>query len=214
MSTKSIYDFLKRNNVPSVFAVITATLSIVLGIMFLFKSDVSFQNVNSQRNNDIIKEIEYLSKNFDSFKSNSSNKERIYSSIKFRIDSLTEIILKPDTKISDDMKLLVQIKQINFEIEDIKKRLDINEKNYKNLFDLRLKKLEDIIIEDPTKAIALPLMRKDLDNMSEKNESEFINLKNDVSRVYDQNKWFIGLMFTMAISILGLTISNFINKNK
>lgn len=33
-----------------------------------------------------------------------------------------------------------------------------------------------------------------------------------IDRMYDQNKWFIGLIFTIALSVLGMSASNFFNK--
>jgi hypothetical protein len=35
-----------------------------------------------------------------------------------------------------------------------------------------------------------------------------------IDRIYDLNKWFIGLMFTMAIGLIGLAISNFMQAQK
>jgi hypothetical protein len=68
-------------------------------------------------------------------------------------------------------------------------------------------RLEDAIGQSPEKALSVPLLRKDIDNLKETTQAE-------VTRVYDQNKWFLGLVGTMALGVLGLAISNFLQLRK
>ena len=39
-------------------------------------------------------------------------------------------------------------------------------------------------------------------------------LESAYDRIYDQNKWFIGLMFTMALGLVGLAISNILQSRR
>ncbi len=72
----------------------------------------------------------------------------------------------------------------------------------------RLESLESALLEDPAKAVSLPLLQRDVTSLRDAHDSEAQSLRNEIDRVYDQNKWFIGLMFTMALSILGLAVGN------
>ena len=74
--------------------------------------------------------------------------------------------------------------------------------------DERLMQLEAAILEDPQKAIALPLLRNDIERIRESYSTEIVNVRAEIDRVYDQNKWFVGLMFTMAVALIGLAVSN------
>lgn len=76
----------------------------------------------------------------------------------------------------------------------------------------RLEALENAITEDPAKALAVPILRKDLDNTEESLKAELLQTKSEIDRMYDQNKWFIGLMFTIALSVLGMAASSFFNR--
>ncbi|MWV14146.1 hypothetical protein F3I62_18760 [Pseudomonas sp. R-28-1W-6] len=78
--------------------------------------------------------------------------------------------------------------------------------------DSRLEALENAITEDPAKALAVPILRKDLDNAEKSLKAELIQTKSEIDRMYDQNKWFIGLMFTIALSVLGMAASSFFNR--
>lgn len=39
-------------------------------------------------------------------------------------------------------------------------------------------------------------------------------MKEGVARVYDLTKWFVGLMFTMALGLIGLAVTNFLKAGK
>jgi hypothetical protein len=68
--------------------------------------------------------------------------------------------------------------------------------------------LEAALNTDPAKALAVPLLRKDLDNTRDSLKANIDQTKSEIDRIYDQNKWFIGLMFTIALSVLSMAASN------
>ncbi|MEZ9392158.1 type I restriction enzyme HsdR N-terminal domain-containing protein [Vibrio splendidus] len=82
-----------------------------------------------------------------------------------------------------------------------------------NSIQLRLKALEDALTVNPAKALSVPILRKDLDNTEKSLRAELLQTRAEIDRMYDQNKWFIGLMFTIALSVLGMAASSFFNRN-
>jgi hypothetical protein len=78
----------------------------------------------------------------------------------------------------------------------------------------RLKALEDALIESPSKSLAIPLLKINLDNLKENELKDTQTIRNEINTIYDQNKWFIGLMFTLAIGMLSLAVSNFLPKKE
>lgn len=77
-----------------------------------------------------------------------------------------------------------------------------------NIVSNRLSSLESALTVDPSKALAVPILRKDLDNAEKGLRSELEQTRAEIDRIYDQNKWFIGLMFTIALSVLGMAVSS------
>ena len=74
--------------------------------------------------------------------------------------------------------------------------------------------LNNFILESPEKAITIPLLKNEIKNQKEQNEKELKSIKDDITRVYDMNKWIIGLVFTMLVSIIVLNVSNLFSKTK
>lgn len=81
-----------------------------------------------------------------------------------------------------------------------------------SLISEKLNALEDALTVNPSKALAVPILRKDLDNAEKNLKAELLQTRAEIDRMYDQNKWFIGLMFTIALSVLGMAASSFFNK--
>ena len=77
-----------------------------------------------------------------------------------------------------------------------------------------VEKLEEIIIENPEKALSIPLLKQQFEYQKDYNEKENNQLRNEIARVYDINKWIIGLTFGMLASIITLGVSNISKKKK
>ena len=71
-----------------------------------------------------------------------------------------------------------------------------------------LKGIKKTIYDDPEKALAIPLINKDLESLKEAN----ITVRNEINRVYDLNKWFIGTLIAMTIGLLGAIVSIIVSK--
>lgn len=69
---------------------------------------------------------------------------------------------------------------------------------------VRQKRIEDAISRDPARALELPLLRRDLDNIKESQAQAADTMKQSVSQIYDLNKWLIG---GGALSLLAIAVS-------
>lgn len=78
--------------------------------------------------------------------------------------------------------------------------------------DGKLAALESALTEDPVKALAVPILRKDLDNARNTFNTGLTQTRSEIAQIYDLNKWFIGLMMTIAVSVLGLAVSSFLGR--
>ena len=78
----------------------------------------------------------------------------------------------------------------------------------------QLKALDDAIDQTPDKILAVPILRKDLDDLKDSYRQNVTATQVQIDRVYDQNKWFIGLMITMAVGLLTLAVGNILQLRK
>jgi len=61
--------------------------------------------------------------------------------------------------------------------------------------------LQSAVLEDPVKALELPLLRRDLENARVANDAGVQSVKADIERQYDLMKWLVG---TFALGMLGM----------
>lgn len=118
-------------------------------------------------------------------------------------------------------QLILSIDKANSSIESLSKIPDshgwkVEASKFKTQLEQLQKKLqalENALTVSPEKALSVPILRKDLDNTEKNLRAELKQTRAEIDRMYDQNKWFIGLMFTIALSVLGIAISSFYNRN-
>ncbi|TKD37244.1 hypothetical protein [Azotobacter chroococcum] len=96
------------------------------------------------------------------------------------------------TQIPDEAKLGVRLGELNQLVKSL---------------DERLQKLETAILSNPAKALEIPLLQRDLENLRQSQQANLTAVKEGVDRLYDINKWLLG---AMAISIITLALSNFL----
>lgn len=125
-----------------------------------------------------------------------AKQEQLFSELKNEL-AVTNNSLKSLSSLPKDTKWGVEARKLENEVANLKEELD---------------SLESALTTDPTKALAVPILRKDLDNAEKSIRSELSQTKSNIDRIYDQNKWFIGLMFTIALSVLGIAIGSFFKK--
>lgn len=78
----------------------------------------------------------------------------------------------------------------------------------------RMTVLEEGVSSNPEKALSIPLLRKDVTILERSVANDVSALRREVDRVYDQGKWFIGLMVTMLLTIIGLAVSTLVSTRK
>ena len=61
-------------------------------------------------------------------------------------------------------------------------------------------------MDNPMKALEVVLLRKDIDNLEKRLQTDLVSVKHEIERVYDLNKWLLGFMITIALSILGIAV--------
>lgn len=77
-----------------------------------------------------------------------------------------------------------------------------------------VEELTDAVGLTPEKALAVPLLSKDMDNLREGYRHDLDATQSEMNRVYDMNKWFLSTVVTMALALVGLAISNFLQLRK
>lgn len=106
----------------------------------------------------------------------------------------------------DDLRLQVQkvltrpppqpgAPPVSAEVTAINNRLSVVEAEQK--------RLGAIITDNPEKAMSIPLMRRDIEDMKTNQVQAADGLKREVDRLYDLNKWIIG---GLAAGVLGLLV--------
>jgi hypothetical protein len=70
--------------------------------------------------------------------------------------------------------------------------------------------LNKIILDDPEKSLTIPLLRKDIDSQKINNDIKIETLKEKIETVIDLNKWVLGLIFSLLVTIV---ISNIFKLN-
>ncbi len=108
--------------------------------------------------------------------------------------SHTNDSLKEFTKIPEENKVAVKLQQIEKSITEIQSR----EAN-----------LEKAILANPQKALEIPLLQRDIENLRTTQQSNIQTIKDGVDRIYDLAKWLLG---AMAVSIITLGIGNFLKE--
>jgi hypothetical protein len=73
--------------------------------------------------------------------------------------------------------------------------------------DKRLTALESAIMERPDKALAIPLLRKELDDLSRRETEARAASRMEIDRLYEQQKWILGGIGTVLLAIAGGAIS-------
>jgi hypothetical protein len=113
-----------------------------------------------------------------------------------------------------------QIDLIRKDVDQLKGQINsISQPNNQSATNIRLSKidtdltnvisktttLEQIIMQDPAKALEIPLLKKDMESSNKDLESNISSLKGDIERIY---QLFFAFVIAMAISVLALAIGN------
>lgn len=116
-------------------------------------------------------------------------------------------------EIGDSLSNLVELKQ--------RLRLD-KDSIYQNVksgttikkLENKIKIFEDVLLDNPNKALSLPLLRKELDYLNSTIKYYHNENRREVDRIYNQTKWLIGIMFGFCTGLIILAFSNILLKDK
>ena len=72
-----------------------------------------------------------------------------------------------------------------------------------NQVDKNLNSLQGAIEQDPAKALQIPLMKRDIDNLRATNQASLITMQQSIDHQYDLMKWIFG---TFIAGIAGLVV--------
>ncbi len=128
----------------------------------------------------------------------------IIKGLKADIDSLKAEDQKIRSEITSMARIPTQVTQVGLAIRIARAE------GIANSVEARMATLEKVILTNPAKALETNLLRRDLEAVRESRQADLLSIKQEMDRIFDLNKWFIGLMFTMAIGLLGLVASNFV----
>jgi hypothetical protein len=77
-----------------------------------------------------------------------------------------------------------------------------------------LVKINNVILDNPEKALTIPLLKKELNDLRTNIDKNQDIINSDIARIYDLFKWVGGLIFTLILSLLGLAFSNVFFKKR
>ena len=72
----------------------------------------------------------------------------------------------------------------------------------------RIGLLEGALMNSPEKALALPLLKEQVDSLQDHTHGDIDAVRGEINRLFGLTQWFIGLMFTIALGVLGLALNN------
>lgn len=138
----------------------------------------------------------------------------------------TSTLIPPPTATAVPSDLQAQVAMLQHEVAALRQELDsltqvvASNPNPDSIalradlqsLDQRLSVIEQAVLDNPARALQLTLLSREMDNLKANYQSDLESTRQEIGRIYDLNKWFIGLMFTMAIGLLSLAVSNFIKK--
>lgn len=94
---------------------------------------------------------------------------------------------------------------LNVKLESLSQRLEVLEG------DMEIIEIIEVSLgESVERALSVPMMRSDIDTVRRDLISYSSQIEAEIDRIYDLVKWFIGLMVTIAVGILGLAVGNFL----
>jgi hypothetical protein len=68
--------------------------------------------------------------------------------------------------------------------------------------------LETTLVTTPEKAIAVPMLKQQIDAIQDRSHADLDSVRGEIGRLFTLTQWFIGLMFTIALGVFGLALSN------
>ncbi|MEC3947583.1 hypothetical protein [Sphingobium sp. HWE2-09] len=119
------------------------------------------------------------------------------ASLKLQVLQLKNDLAHLNITISDDAPSVA----LKVALENIQRRISEIEK--------RQAALDNIILDNPSKALELPLLKRDVETVRQSNEQSITAIRQSVDQIYDLNKWLLG---SMAVGVICLALSHFFRR--
>ncbi len=112
-----------------------------------------------------------------------------------RIEAQIQAILK----LPAEAQTTAELKRLADEVTAISGKYDI---------------LSTAISDNPARAVSVPLLRKEIEHMQQRQRDGLLASQQQIDRVYEQNYWFIGLMVTLSVGLIGIAAGNLYRSTK
>ncbi|MGB8522819.1 MAG: hypothetical protein WCD43_07625 [Candidatus Acidiferrales bacterium] len=114
-----------------------------------------------------------------------------------KIEQSVAAIAKTAGKVPDSPQSLRQIALLNQDIDTITSSLTTMRSE--------IDTINSALVTNPEKALTVPLLRKDVDELKAETQRDMDSLRGEMTRGYDLNRWLIGLILAVLI---GTVINN------
>lgn len=140
----------------------------------------------------------YSGTKFEPANTNSTDIDKIFTQIQQTQGELEKINsqVKVLSQAPDETKFAAQVSGLNNSVNSLQERFT---------------KIEALLVQDPTKALEVPLMRKDMETLKESNQTAFANLRQDIDRTF--NLLLVSIL-ALAVAILAPALSNLIGRKE
>lgn len=137
---------------------------------------------------------------------------------------VTDVHAEVQSRVELDRQTVQRLRQLQAEVAELRKvqasisQFPASSKTAVHLEALSAKvdavtqrqdRLERAIQDNPEKALSMPLMRRDIDNMRDANAQSIGAIRASVDQIYDLTKWLLG---ALAVGVLSLALANFIQR--
>ncbi|PKP40264.1 MAG: hypothetical protein CVT96_09650 [Bacteroidetes bacterium HGW-Bacteroidetes-13] len=115
----------------------------------------------------------------------------------------------------ENAKLINQIADLEFKLKnrtgDTLKTTDLD-LNRLEILENKIENIEKIILDSPEKALTIPLLAKEIENQKNNNSIKIELIQDKITTVIDLNKWILGLIFSLLITIVISNLLSFYKK--
>lgn len=78
----------------------------------------------------------------------------------------------------------------------------------------RLSAIESIVMESPEKSVALPILKKDMETLTERTKDYKESIRLEIDRLYSVLLWIASLVASIIITLVGWIVSEIIGRRK
>jgi hypothetical protein len=122
-----------------------------------------------------------------------------------RVDELE----KKNADLADQLKKLQSGKPVNYLELNPADRDQINHiKSDEEQLQSRLGKLEEALEVTPEKALSTVMVKQRLDTLQDRTRGDIDSIHGEIGRLFTLTQWFIGLIFTISLTVFGLALAN------